>query len=264
MAGNKFPTNYTDKGSADATDKIWSSDTVANFNITVSEVWDRNFADKSTSNLSEWTNKYYTDTLADANPTLIWKADKTNVIEKDSVIPFIPTLWTHPANKDYVDNFIVPSATETVEGISELSDASQATAWTDDTTIMTPKKVKDNYTLVWTTKVWTIDLINWAQANITIAHWLWKVPRQLTTEILDVNIDTGSASYDGTTIVQKTFTDIEGIEAYQDLLFQTWASFDRWAWAIISIDSTNITLAYTHVWNPTWVGTFDYKIDFIW
>ena len=39
----------------------------------------------------------------------------------------------------------VPDASESVKGIIEISDASEALAWTDDLTAMTPKKVNDLY-----------------------------------------------------------------------------------------------------------------------
>ena len=80
-----FPTWYTDKGSADSTDKVWASDGITNFNITVWEIGDENFTDKTTTALSEWTNLYYTETRVTNNTTVVSKADKTNVIEKDSV-----------------------------------------------------------------------------------------------------------------------------------------------------------------------------------
>lgn len=65
-----FPTWYTNKGSADATDKVWASDGVTNFNITVNEIGTEVFADRTTSNLAECTNLYYTESRVSANSTV--------------------------------------------------------------------------------------------------------------------------------------------------------------------------------------------------
>jgi len=66
------------------------------------------FWSKTTTNLAEWTNQYYTEAKVTANATVVWlwssKADKTNVIEKDSTTAYTPTLATHPATKEYVDS----------------------------------------------------------------------------------------------------------------------------------------------------------------
>ena len=115
---------------------FWLNST--NFNITVWEIGDRNFTDKSTSDLSEGTNLYYTEARVTANTTVAGKADISNVIEKDSTTAFTPTLSTHPVNKNYVDNFSVPDATTSVEGKARLSTAWEVPAWVSTTTIITP------------------------------------------------------------------------------------------------------------------------------
>ncbi len=106
-----FPTWYTSKWSADSMDQIWSSDGVTNFNITVDEIGDEVFTDRSTTDLVEGTNEYYTDARVDANATVIalWtdKADKTNVLELDNTTSFTPDADYEPATKKYVDDNIV-------------------------------------------------------------------------------------------------------------------------------------------------------------
>lgn len=97
-----FPTDYTDKWSADSTDKVWSSDGVTNFNLTVDEIGNEVFTDRSTTNLTEGTNQYYTDAKVDARIT--WKANKTNVLELDNTTAFTPDADYEPATKKYVDD----------------------------------------------------------------------------------------------------------------------------------------------------------------
>lgn len=66
------------------------------------------FWDKSTTNLSEWTNLYYTEDRVTANTTVVWlgttKADKTNVLELDNTTAFTPDADYEPATKKYVDD----------------------------------------------------------------------------------------------------------------------------------------------------------------
>ena len=99
-----FPTWYPDKWNADSTDKVWSSDGTTNFNLTVDEIGTEVFTDRSTTNLSEGTNEYYT--TAKVTTDTAWKADKTNVLELDNTTAFTPTLDYHPATKKSVDDLI--------------------------------------------------------------------------------------------------------------------------------------------------------------
>jgi len=73
---SKFPTWYDDKGSADSTDKIWSSDWNTNFNITVDEIWDEVFTDRDTDDLAEWsTNLFYTSSRSAENVKTTWNQE---------------------------------------------------------------------------------------------------------------------------------------------------------------------------------------------
>ena len=100
------PTWYFNKATPVDNDSLWGYDSEAvenkNFLFSAIQTYVLNWL--TTTDVSEWTNLYYTDARVDANSTVTWKADKTNVIEKDSTTAYTPTLWTHPANKDYVDN----------------------------------------------------------------------------------------------------------------------------------------------------------------
>lgn len=74
--------------------------------FSVNNIWNRIFTDRSTTNLAEWTNLYYTEARVTANTTVVWlwntKADKTNVLEKDNTTAYTPTLDYHPATKKFV------------------------------------------------------------------------------------------------------------------------------------------------------------------
>lgn len=178
-----FPTWYSTKWTPDWTDIVWSSDAITNFNLTIASIALYTMTNSSTTDLPEGTNLYYTETRVTNNTTVISKADKTNVLELDNTDVFTPTLDYHPATKKYVDDFIVPSATESVEGIAELSDTAQALAWTNDTTIMTPKKVKDNY---WVSdSVVAIRSTTAASTTVTYPHNLGKIPSMITVTSME-------------------------------------------------------------------------------
>lgn len=151
---NIFPTNYSTKWTPDWTDVVWSSDSLTNFNLTISSIALYAFTSSSTDNLSEWaTNKYYSDTLVDANSTVValWndKADKTNVLEKDNTTAYTPTQQYHPATKEYVDAFSLPDATTTVKWKDRLATNDEVAEWTLTTTIVTPETFNNNTNNYW-------------------------------------------------------------------------------------------------------------------
>lgn len=119
---NIFPTNYTDKITLVAWDKVWGYDSESatptidwNKNFTLLAIYNYIISTITTSDISEWTNLYYTEARVTANTTVVWlwtdKADKTNVIEKDSTTAYTPTADYHPANKLYVDS-VSPTTTK--------------------------------------------------------------------------------------------------------------------------------------------------------
>jgi len=159
---NRFPTDYPDKGSADSTDKIWSSDWVTNFNITVDEIWTEVFTDRTTSNLAEWTNEYYTEAKVSANSTVValWndKADKTNVLELDNTISFTPDADYEPATKKYVDD-------EIANNVLIIATDTQAWDSTETTVAINPKQLLTTWVIAsdnlkasadteWQTPIW--------------------------------------------------------------------------------------------------------------
>lgn len=61
------------------------------------------------------------DTAVSIAGGVLYKADKDNVIEKDSTVEYTPTADTHPANKGYVDNAIANKVSELGAGDMQQS-----------------------------------------------------------------------------------------------------------------------------------------------
>jgi len=104
------PTWYPNKAAPVDNDSLWGYDSewVANANFTLLALLWYFTSNITTSDISEWTNLYYTEDRVTANSTVVWlgntKADKTNVLELDNTDAYTPTADTHPATKGYVDN----------------------------------------------------------------------------------------------------------------------------------------------------------------
>ena len=136
-----FPTDYTDKTTLVAWDKVWGydSEAVSNRNFLLSAIKNFVLSWLSTTDVSEWTNLYYTEARVTANTTVTGlgttKADKSNVLEKDNTTSYTPTANYHPATKLYVDSVAVPTSASDSEVI----------AWTNTTKFVTPKWLKDTY-----------------------------------------------------------------------------------------------------------------------
>lgn len=153
-----------------------------NKNFLLSSIWASVFWSRTTTDIPEWTNEYYTEAKVTANTTVVslWtdKADKSNVIEKDSTTPFTPTLPTHPVNKDYVDNFSVPDATETVKWIVEIATVAEVNAQTSDSVVMTPLKmpILPKATTTYFSQ-WSTSVPNWGQtfSYTSLRDWVYKV-----------------------------------------------------------------------------------------
>ena len=199
-----FPTWYTLKATPDWTDVVWSSDAVTNFNLTVASIALYTMTNSTTTDLPEWTNLYYTETRVTANSTVVWKADKTNVIEKDSTTAYTPTLWTHPVNKDYADNMWTNINGLTAE--TTILDADELIFYDDSASI--------------NKKIWIDDF------KIAIAPDVAPVqPAQTTTYLSSLwNDDTASTTF----VTLKTYTATKS-GAYR--VAYTWAeTLNSWSW----------------------------------
>ena len=117
-----------------------------NKNFSLSSLWSAIFWSRTTTDIPEWSNLYYTDARVDVNSTVVSKEDSanksvdTNLWASDILYP------TQNAVKEYVDNNTsIPDATELVKGKARLATQTESNTWTDDTTILTPLKAANTY-----------------------------------------------------------------------------------------------------------------------
>lgn len=175
-----FPTWYPDKWSADSTDKVWASDGVTNFNITVDEIGNEVFIDRSTTDLAEWTNEYYTEAKVSANATVVAKADKTNVLELDNTTVYTPDADYEPATKRYVDDSIVSLIPKTWYSSTYSTELASKT-WTSVTTQSVETTVL-TFTAIYE---WDVQIhINWANNGNSNVYYRVKINWVLQDETL--------------------------------------------------------------------------------
>lgn len=184
---NIFPTDFTNKTTLVAWDKVLWYDSVwlTNNNFTILAIYNYIIATITTTNVAEGTNLYYTEARVTANTTVAWlwttKADKTNVIEKDSTTVYTPTANYHPANKLYVDSYVPPSATTSIEWVSIRATSAEAVTWTDTAKHITPETLTsrvNNFLSVSTKALTTIyqatknGILIW---SFTDTAWWWVI-----------------------------------------------------------------------------------------
>lgn len=166
-------------------DRIVQTDS-ANSNNTVwsklSNIATAIFGLKTTTDLEEWTNLYYTDARVSANTTLLSKADKTNVLQLDNTTPYTPTANYHPATKEYVDSWSLPIASTTTQGIIEIATDTEINTWTDTTRAVTPSQINTIIIAsnnVIATSLATAALSTWAYAKVKeavcIKTWTYRI-----------------------------------------------------------------------------------------
>lgn len=198
--------------------------------FSVNNIWNRIFTDRSTTNLTEWTNLYYTEARVTANTTVVWlwntKADKTNVLEKDNTTAYTPTLDYHPATKEYVDNATSDIIVDWF--IKSLN------AWEDMTIGQVYRNWNPNIIL------WTTNIVNlytntsttwwpWNYTEITIAtinawvvpawqKWfrlrsdLWKQLADQWNDEIDIRV------YQWATLIFERKSDIQWWTSYDDII----------------------------------------------
>lgn len=160
---SEFPTKTTPVWADKLTwlDSQTSNVSLQNKNFALSSLWSAIFWARTTTDIPEWSNLYYTTARVDN------KAEKTNVLELNNTTVYTPTADYHPSTKKYVDDksvsidpltedtvwdmeadFFVKSDWVTNEKIlinRYRATNAEATEWTSTTKFMTPKWVKDNY-----------------------------------------------------------------------------------------------------------------------
>ena len=258
---NTVPTDYTDKATLVDWDKGWGFDSEANDNknFTMLAVFNYITSKITTTNVAEWTNLYFTSARFDTD----FAAKDTDDLSE----------W---ATNKYATATSVNDAWATMNSDTSLVWNSyfldeDDLASNDATKVPSQQSVKayvDNFpTVLTSTVVSSIAFPTTPASNVLIAHWLWRIPRKIITELQWLNAASGTASYDWTTITQKVYADnwFTWTPAYIDFLLYQWNGWvnNYGRRSISAIDATNITLAYNPVWTASW-DTLDFRIDFIW
>lgn len=220
------------------------------------------------------------DALTATNGMIIYNTT-TGVLDQ-----YIGWAWTQFASGT------TPNASETVAGKVEVATSAEFNAWTDTggtwaSLVAVPSQIKakndsqdssistnawnistnstnistnasDITTLQWQVPIVTNVLTNTfliddvAQSDVTLAHWLWRVPRLIIFRWDATDTTFGMASYDWSTITQKTLTLVWWYDNH--VIRYQWAGIDRGDWTITAIDATNITLSYSFGW---WYTSFN-------
>jgi len=177
---NIFPTSYTDKATPVAWDKVMGYDSVANTNnnITVGWIANATMASKTTTDLSEWTNLYYTDTRTDARVTANTRvANSTQNTDTDlSANAYFldePTLTSNSALK-------VPSQQSVKNYVDIQTFMTEFGNWQDwDVTITTNITLTRDmlYRNLTITSPWVLNT-NWYKVYVkNTFSWNWTIRR---------------------------------------------------------------------------------------
>ena len=157
----------TDSASSHTT--VWS--TITNMATAI-------FGLKTTANLTENTNLYYTEARVTANTTVAWKSNTVDVLEKTNTTAFTPTADYHPATKKYVDDSWVNinwlTAKTTPVDADEFIIYDSAWLANKKSTLLELKTVLAGTSALIDE---TITLAaTWTTETITVTHSLWYVP----------------------------------------------------------------------------------------
>ena len=188
---NIFPTDYTDKWSADSTDKLWAWDDTSNFNLTVDAIWTENFSNRTTDDLTEWdTNLYLSDTnLSDSSIITDLQANKEDNANKSTSIttdtwsntkyPSVSAVETYVT--DEIADYSIPDATTTVKGKVKLATESEATDATSTTSVVTAE-------YLWTFWCIASDTVRAsADTEVSRSSWnVWSYTKYKEIEITDI------------------------------------------------------------------------------
>jgi len=177
---NIFPTSYTDKNTPVWWDKMMWYDSVANTNnnITVQWVADFTVANKSTTDLSEWTNLYFTNTRADARVsanTRVINATQNTDTDLSTNAYFLdePNLTSNSATK-------VPSQQSVKNYVDIQAFMTEFGNWSDwDVTITTNVTLTRDmmYRNLTITSPWVLDT-NWYKVYVkNTFSWNWTINR---------------------------------------------------------------------------------------
>lgn len=90
-----------------------------------------------------------------------------------------------------------------------------------------------------------------ALSDVTVPHWLWYAPTYIKVEVWWMENPAfiwWFAWYDGTSWKQYVWRPENN--SYTSTALILWQEpWDSWAWSIVSVDATNITLSYSFFWS---------------
>lgn len=221
-----------------------------NKNFLLSSLWSAIFWSRTTADVPEGTNLYYTDSRVDSNTTVTSKADKTNVLELNNTTPFTPTLQYHPVTKDYADTMTIPDSTNIVKGKIRISTDAESDTWTDELTCINPKQLKDRQ---FSTTEGQVILKEESDATVTTVytHSLWVTPKSIRFDMFKGTNLTCHWIYDGNNnkLIMPNTSTTNITSNTHSIRSATWSSHQLWA--VTAVTSTNFSITWTSVSSPS-------------
>lgn len=145
------------------------------------------------------------------------------------------------------------AASETVKGTAERATNAEALAWVDTTRYITSAQMKTETDLLKESSFARATQDISSTTTLNIAHGLWKVPILVEITWWVWNTSTSEWSYDGTNdeCTALITTTIQNRTDRSIILSNsTWFSTSlQWN---ITVDGTNVIIAWTKAWSPTW------------
>lgn len=258
---NRFPQDYSPKEApvwddllilADSESLDENSNPRVDKKLKLSSLFSAIFWSRTTDDLEEWDqNQYYTETKVSNNETVTAKANKINVIEKDSTTPFTPTAPTHPVNKGYADSLGI-----NIDGLNQ-----ELVIAPDDKLAFYDESAPGNRKLPFSSIAsWVADVISntflhfWSRISNqsswdqVIPHWLWRIPNLVNISYCEASSNSSinwSYNWYANGSVNYTIWVAGGnIDWRNDACLYYDASL-RWWRATIALDATNITITWT-------------------
>lgn len=253
---NIVPTNYSDKTTPIAWDKAWGYDSVwiANVNFTMSSIATYVIWAKTTTDLSEWTNLYYTDARFDTR----FSTKDTDDISEGTTNKYASTANVNAAwatmNTDTTlvwNSYFLDEDTMSSDDATKVPSQQSVKAYVDSKLLLSE-----------ILSVWTLTFDDVSQTDITINHNLWVTPKKMEFIFPESTIvrriwvwadnngtKTSYTRFNDTTH-NRVVTSSEAIATYND------SNNSNWEWRVSSVSTTQVVLTYAIVfdwwsWAPT-------------
>ena len=221
-----------------------------NKNFLLSGIWSAIFWSRTSTDIPEGTNLFYTEDRVNSNVTVAGKADISNVIEKDSTVAFTPTLDTHPVNKLYADTNTIADATDAIKGKIRISTDTESDTWTDELIAVNPKQLKDRQ---FTTTEWQIILRgqNSATAIIVYPHSLWVTPKSIRFDMFKWTNVTCHWVYDwiNNSLVMPNASTTNITSITHSIRSGWWSSHQLWA--VTAVTASDYSITWTAISSPS-------------